>query len=108
MTIGAFVLGPEVMHVLYGGGFDARAAISRCSRLGAGGYLGRPDPVASRAGSRRGGGRRRGLGRFGRRCSSALELMLGGAALHRVAVAFCVAALANAGAFWLLSARARA
>lgn len=106
MTVGAFVLGPEIMGVLYGDGFDAARVDLALLAAGAGGYmvaqtlsqaaLARVEAVAAAA-----------VWAVSAMLFVGLELTLGGAALHRVAVAFCVAAVANAGAFWLLSARAR-
>jgi O-antigen/teichoic acid export membrane protein len=105
-TVGAFLLGPEVMGVLYGDGFDAARVDLALLSAGAGGYmvaqtlsqaaLARAQAVVAAA-----------VWAGSAALFVALELALGGAALHRVAVAFCVAALANAGVFWLLSLRVR-
>jgi len=106
-TLGAFVLGPLVMGILYGDGFDAARVDLALLAAGAGGYmvaqtlsqatLARALAVATAA-----------VWAGSAVLFVGLELALSGSPLHRVAIAFCVAALANAAAFWLLSARRRA
>jgi O-antigen/teichoic acid export membrane protein len=102
MAIGAFAVGPAVMHVLYGSGFDATRGDLAFLSLGAGGYL-----VAATL-SQAALARDEAVGAAAIWAASAaifvaLELALSGDALMRVAVAFCVATLCNATAFWALS-----
>ncbi|MCW2986145.1 MAG: hypothetical protein JWR63_3715, partial [Conexibacter sp.] len=107
MTAGAFALGPEVMSILYGAGFDAARTDLALLAAGAGGYM--VAQTLSQAALARGEAAATALVWTGSAALFvALELALGGAALHRVAIAFCAAALANAATFWLLSARTRA
>ncbi|QEC50092.1 hypothetical protein FSW04_22630 [Baekduia soli] len=106
MILGAFVVGPAVMRVLYGAGFDAGRLDLALLAAGAGGYL-----VAATL-SQAALARSEAVGAAAIWAASAavfvgLELALPGAALHRVALAFCVAALANAAAFWAWSSARR-
>jgi O-antigen/teichoic acid export membrane protein len=106
MAIGAFAVGPAVMHVLYGSGFDATRGDLAFLSLGAGGYLvaatlsqaalARSEAISTAA-----------IWMVSAAAFVALELGLSGSALHRVSVAFAVAALGNAVAFWVLSLRGR-
>jgi O-antigen/teichoic acid export membrane protein len=106
MVVGAFVAGPFVMGILYGDGFDAGRLDLSLLAAGAGGYLiaatlsqaalARSEEIVAAV-----------IWAMSAAVFVGLELALHGAALHRVAVAFCAAALANAAAFWLLSLRTR-
>jgi O-antigen/teichoic acid export membrane protein len=102
MVLGALVAGPLVMRTLYGDGFDGERVDLALLAAGAGGYL-----VAA-ALSQAALAQSREVAVAAVWAVSAalfvgLELLLGGAPLHRVAVAFAVAALANAGAFLVLA-----
>jgi O-antigen/teichoic acid export membrane protein len=106
MAIGAFAVGPAVMHVLYGSGFDATRGDLAFLSLGAGGYLvaatlsqaalARSEAISTAA-----------IWMASAAAFVALELGLSGSALHRVSLAFAIAALGNAVAFWALSLRGR-
>jgi O-antigen/teichoic acid export membrane protein len=106
MAIGAFAVGPAVMHVLYGSGFDATRGDLAFLSLGAGGYLvaatlsqaalARSEAVSTAA-----------IWMASAAAFVALELVLNGSALHRVSLAFAIAALGNAVAFWVVSLRGR-
>lgn len=97
-ALGAFAVGPVVMHVLYGDGFDTTRGDLALLAVGAGGYLvagtlsqaalARSEAVATAA-----------IWVASAALFVGVELVLGGAALHRVAIAFTVAAVANAAAF---------
>jgi O-antigen/teichoic acid export membrane protein len=102
MVLGAFAVGPTVMGILYGDGFDAGRTELALLAAGAGGYL-----VAATL-SQAALARDEAVGAAAIWAASAaifvaLELALSGDALMRVAVAFCVATLCNATAFWALS-----
>jgi O-antigen/teichoic acid export membrane protein len=106
MAIGALAVGPHVMHVLYGSGFDATRGDLALLSLGAGGYL--VAATLSQAALARG----EAVSTASVWMASAaafvvLELALAGSALHKVSIAFAVAALGNALAFWVLSLRGR-
>jgi O-antigen/teichoic acid export membrane protein len=98
MVLGAFLLGPFVMRVLYGDGFDTTGTELALLAAGAGGYLvaatlsqaalARSEPVGAAA-----------IWAASAMIFVALELVLPGSPLFRVSVAFCVATLANAAAF---------
>jgi O-antigen/teichoic acid export membrane protein len=104
MVVGAFAAGPFVMGILYGDGFDAGRLDLSLLAAGAGGYLiaatlsqaalARSEEVVAAV-----------IWAVSAAAFVGLELTLHGASLHRVAVAFCATALANAAAFWLLSLR---
>ncbi|HWH96200.1 MAG TPA: hypothetical protein VNT03_20225 [Baekduia sp.] len=105
-AVGAFAAGPDIMHLLYGEGFDAARGDLALLALGAGGYL-----VAGTL-SQAAMARSETIGMAAIWVGSAaafvaLELGLGGAPLHRVAIAFAAAALANATAMGLLALRGR-
>ncbi len=102
MVLGAFAIGPTVMGILYGDGFDAGRTELALLAAGAGGYL-----VAATL-SQAALARDEAVGAAAIWAASAaifviLELTLSGDALMRVALAFCVATLCNAAAFWALS-----
>jgi O-antigen/teichoic acid export membrane protein len=106
MAVGAFAVGPAVMHLLYGSGFDTARGDLALLAIGAGGYL-----VAATL-SQAALARSEAMSTAAIWMASAvtfvaLELGLGGSPLHRVSVAFAVAALGNAIAFWALSLRGR-
>jgi O-antigen/teichoic acid export membrane protein len=105
-ALGAFAVGPSVMHVLYGAGFDTTRADLALLALGAGGYLvagtlsqaalARSEAVSTAA-----------IWVASAAAFVGLELTLGGSALHKVSIAFAVAALGNAIAFGALALRGR-
>jgi O-antigen/teichoic acid export membrane protein len=102
MVAAAFVGGPGVMHLFYGEGFAATRTDLAILGAGAGGYL-----VAATL-SQAALARSETLGAAAIWAASAalfvgVELVLSGDPLHRVAIAFCVATVANAAAFGLLS-----
>lgn len=103
-ALGAFAVGPAVMHLLYGAGFDATRGDLALLAVGAGGYLvagtlsqaalARSEAVATAA-----------IWIGSAAAFVGAELALGGSALHRVAIAFTVAAVANGAAFGALALR---
>lgn len=102
ITVVAFAVGPWGMHLFYGDGFDATRTELALLGAGAGGYLvaatlsqaalARSEAVSAAA-----------IWAVSALLFVALELVIGGEPLFRVALAFCLAAFANAGAFWALS-----
>jgi O-antigen/teichoic acid export membrane protein len=106
MTLGAVALGPEVMHGMYGADFDATRGDLAFLSIGAGGYLiaatlsqaalARGEAVSTAA-----------VWLASAAVFVAVELVLGGVALHRVSIAFALAAVGNAAVFWALSVRGR-
>lgn len=102
MVLGAFAAGPTVMDVLYGHGFDAGRTELALLAAGAGAYL-----VAATL-SQAALARDEAVGAAAIWAGSAVvfvvfELALSGDALMRVSLAFCIATLCNAAAFWALS-----
>jgi O-antigen/teichoic acid export membrane protein len=105
-AVGAAAVGPQVMHVLYGPDFDTARVDLALLAAGAGGYL--VAGTLSQAALARSQTVRAAVVWIGSALMFVvLELSLEGAALHRVAIAFAVAALANAVAFGALLARER-
>ena len=107
MVLGAFAVGPAIMGVLYGDGFEAGRIELALLSAGAGGYL-----VAATL-SQAALARSEAIGAAIIWASSAalfvvLELVLTGEPLMRVSLAFCAATLANAAAFWALALMRRA
>ncbi|MEA2256579.1 MAG: hypothetical protein QOG35_2624 [Solirubrobacteraceae bacterium] len=102
MVVGALAIGPAVMKLLYGAGFAAGRLDLALLAAGAGGYL------AAATLSQAALARSQAVGAATIWAASAvlfvgLEVGLAGPALHRVAVAFACATLANAAAFSVLS-----
>jgi O-antigen/teichoic acid export membrane protein len=102
MVLGSFAIGPTVMGILYGDGFDAGRTELALLAAGAGGYL-----VAATL-SQAALARSEATGAALIWAASAalfvvLELVISGEPLFRVSLAFCLATLANAAAFWALS-----
>ncbi|MET0600911.1 MAG: hypothetical protein ABW167_02880, partial [Baekduia sp.] len=105
-AVGAFAIGPAVMHALYGAGFDTTRTDLALLALGAGGYLvagtlsqaalARSETVSTAA-----------IWTASAAAFIAVELTLSGAPLHRVSIAFAVAALGNAVVFGALALRGR-
>jgi O-antigen/teichoic acid export membrane protein len=106
-VLGALVLGPWVMELLYGSGFSASGGELAILAAGAGGYL-VAATLTQAALARSEPGPAAAVWSIAAIAFVALELTLPGAALSRVAVAFCVAALAAAMALWALSMMRRA
>ncbi len=107
MVLGAFAVGPTIMGVLYGDGFDAGRTELALLSAGAGGYL-----VAATL-SQAALARSEAVSAAVIWASSAalfvsLELALSGEPLMRVSLAFCTATLATAAAFWALALMRRA
>jgi O-antigen/teichoic acid export membrane protein len=102
MALGALAVGPAVMKLLYGAGFAAGRLDLALLAAGAGGYL------AAATLSQAALARSQAVGAATIWAASAvlfvgLEVGLDGSALHRVAVAFACATLANAAAFFALA-----
>jgi O-antigen/teichoic acid export membrane protein len=105
-AVGAFIIGPSVMRMLYGSDFDTTRDDLALLGLGAGGYLvaatlsqaalARSETISTAA-----------IWVLSAAGFVALELALTGPALHRVSIAFAIAALGNATAFGLLALRTR-
>lgn len=103
-AIGAFAVGPTVMTMLYGDGFDTTRLDLALLAIGAGGYLvagtlsqaalARSETVSTAA-----------IWIASAAVFVGLELALSGSALHRVSIAFAVAALGNAIAFGVMALR---
>jgi O-antigen/teichoic acid export membrane protein len=107
MVLGAFAVGPTIMGVLYGDGFDAGRTELALLSAGAGGYL-----VAATL-SQAALARSEAVSAAVIWASSAvlfviLELAFSGEPLMRVSLAFCMATLATAAAFWALALMRRA
>jgi O-antigen/teichoic acid export membrane protein len=106
ITTVAFAIGPWGMHLFYGDGFEATRGELALLGAGAGGYL-----VAATL-SQAALARHEAVGAATIWAASAalfvvLELTLPGEPLFRVALAFCVATVANAITFWVLSLTSR-
>jgi O-antigen/teichoic acid export membrane protein len=106
LMVVAFAAGPWGMHLFYGDGFTATRTELALLALGAGGYL-----VAATL-SQAALARSEATGAAAIWAASAtlfviLELAISGGPLFRVSVAFCIATLANAAAFWALALRRR-
>jgi O-antigen/teichoic acid export membrane protein len=106
MTLGAFAVGPEVMHGLYGADFDATRGDLAFLSIGAGGYL-VAATLSQAALARSEAASTAAVWLASAAAFVALELTLGGDALHRVSLAFALAAVGNAVVFWVLSVRGR-